>query len=122
MTACAINLNVAVSFGGSTWPINNADISILSNSPGICVGGIVDLGLVANLGSNGPGWVFGAAFLVRSLVFDRRSTIRLDLIPSVDVEKCLRCLSCGTPVRRVRTTVSRGRGYRYAYFLMSHLT
>jgi hypothetical protein len=132
MTACAINLNVAVSFGGRTWPISNADISIpTTDNPGICIGGIFDLSLAtglgnidlaSGLGNIGPGWVFGAAFLVRSLAFDHQSTIRLDLILSVDVEKCLCCLPCDTPVRRVRTAVSRGRGCRYAYFSLSHPT
>jgi hypothetical protein len=120
MTACAINLNVTISFGGRTWPINNADISFLSPSPGVCIGGIFDLG--SSLGSNGPDWVIGSPFLVCGLVFDHQSAIRLDLILSVDVEKCLRCLSCDAAVHWVRAAVSRGRGYRYAYFLISHST
>lgn len=64
---CNTNVNVSISFGGQSWPINPQDMNIGQVSAGSsqCVGAIFDLTLGSNIPSTGanPTWVVGATFL-----------------------------------------------------------
>ncbi|KAF9258848.1 acid protease [Marasmius fiardii PR-910] len=64
---CTTELNVGMSYGGKTWPIDPRDMNIgrLSVGSNLCVGGIFDLARGTNIASGGgtPSWVVGATFL-----------------------------------------------------------
>jgi cathepsin D len=64
---CSTKIAVTMSFGGKTWPINPADMSLGQIAPGSpsCLGGIFDLSLGSNIvsGSGNPNWVVGDTFL-----------------------------------------------------------
>lgn len=64
--ACDTQLDVSLSFGGQTWPINNEDMNIGNSNTGQCVGAIFDLSLgsQASGGDGNPNWVVGDTFLV----------------------------------------------------------
>lgn len=64
-TACNANLNVSMSFGGPSWPISAADMSIGTNPDGSCVGAIFDLQLGSAINGPTPSWIVGDTFLVR---------------------------------------------------------
>jgi hypothetical protein len=72
--ACNTKLEVTISFGGTAWPINSADMN-LGQVPGgsdQCMGGIFDVSTGADIGNgNGPDWIVGDTFLV-SLHFTGR--------------------------------------------------
>ena len=68
--ACNTEVQISLSFGGSSWPISPADMN-LGPSTGAsdqeCLGGIFDLG-AASSGTGGggtPSWIVGDTFLVR---------------------------------------------------------
>ncbi|KAJ6586463.1 aspartic peptidase A1, partial [Mycena vulgaris] len=60
---CSTNLNVAVSFGGRSWPIQSVDLNLgpISTGSSECFGAIFQVGTTIN--ANAPNWIFGAAFL-----------------------------------------------------------
>jgi len=62
---CDTQLDVSLSFGGQTWPINNEDMNIGNSNTGQCVGAIFDLSLgsQASGGDGNPNWVVGDTFL-----------------------------------------------------------
>ncbi|RDB16308.1 Lysosomal aspartic protease [Hypsizygus marmoreus] len=64
---CTTEVEVTMSFGGKSWPINTADMNLgrVSRGSTQCVGGIFDLSLGSNIVSGGgnPNWVVGATFL-----------------------------------------------------------
>jgi len=65
---CNTNLNVTISFGGPSWPINPADMNIgpLDTARKMCLGAIFDLGTDSNVNpsqAGNPSWVVGDAFL-----------------------------------------------------------
>jgi cathepsin D len=65
--ACGTQLDVTISFGGTAWPINSADMNLGAISEGSeqCMGGIFDVSTGANIGNgNGPDWIVGDTFLV----------------------------------------------------------
>ena len=66
-TACDTDIEVTISFGGLSWPINPIDMSLGPERSGsdMCLGGIFDLTAGSNIpeGSGAPGWVVGATFL-----------------------------------------------------------
>ena len=66
-TACDTKLNVSMSFGGPSWPISNADLSLGTNTDGMCVGAIFDIEQGTNISpsSGVPSWIVGDTFLVR---------------------------------------------------------
>jgi len=57
---CSTKLGVTISFGGTSWPISEADM-IAQSSGDQCIGSIFDLN--AGSGSGSPSWIIGAAFL-----------------------------------------------------------
>jgi len=63
---CNTQLEVTISFGGTAWPINSADMN-LGQVPGAsdqCMGGIFDVSTGADIGNgNGPDWIVGDTFL-----------------------------------------------------------
>jgi len=64
-TACDTTLNISMSFGGPSWPISAADLSLGTNTAGLCVGAIFDLDLGTTVGGSTPSWIVGDTFLVR---------------------------------------------------------
>ncbi|KAJ7182841.1 aspartyl protease [Mycena crocata] len=62
---CTTTVNIALSFGGKTWPINPEDMNLgsLEQGSSMCVGAIFDLSLGSNAGTGGPNWVVGDTFL-----------------------------------------------------------
>jgi len=64
---CGSKLQVTISFGGKSWPINPTDMNLGPSGivPNMCLGGIFDLTLGSNVGSSGrnPRWVVGDTFL-----------------------------------------------------------
>lgn len=68
--ACSTNVEVSISFGGKSWPINTHDMNLgQSGLKDQCVGGIFDLTLGSDVGVGGgnPSWVIGDTFLVRHI-------------------------------------------------------
>ena len=61
-------MNIALAFGGKSWPISNDDMNLGTITAGMCLGGIFDLSLGSDVGSGGgnPQWVVGDTFLVSS--------------------------------------------------------
>lgn len=68
LVACTTNVNVSMSFGGKSWPIDPRDMSLgpVSTGSSQCLGAIFDLSMGSNIPSGGsnPSWVVGATFLV----------------------------------------------------------
>lgn len=64
--ACASSINVSISFGGKSWPIDPVDMNLGSVGSGLCLGGIFDLNLGSSVSAGGgnPSWVVGDTFLV----------------------------------------------------------
>ena len=66
--ACSTNVNITMSFGGLSWPINSTDMNLgpVSRGSSQCLGAIFDLSLGSNISqsTNSPDWVIGATFLV----------------------------------------------------------
>jgi cathepsin D len=63
---CSTNVEVSISFGGTSWPINTHDMNLGQSGLGDqCVGGIFDLTLGSDVGGGGgnPSWVIGDTFL-----------------------------------------------------------
>lgn len=63
---CGTDVQVSISFGGQSWPINTADMNLgSSGTDGQCVGGIFDLNAASSNGgsANSPNWIVGDAFL-----------------------------------------------------------
>lgn len=63
---CSTNVEITLSFGGKSWPINTLDMNLgRSGSSDQCVGGIFDLTLGSDVGGGGgnPSWVIGDTFL-----------------------------------------------------------
>ncbi|KAG2074048.1 acid protease [Suillus decipiens] len=67
---CSTNVTVTISFGGSAWTIDPADMNIGTVSGSVsgttsemCAGGIFDIGTSIGSGSNVPTWVIGDTFL-----------------------------------------------------------
>lgn len=67
---CTTDVTVTISFGGSTWTINPADMNLGSISTTtsaattqMCAGGIFDIGTSVGSGSNVPTWIIGDTFL-----------------------------------------------------------
>lgn len=71
LSACATDVEVTLSFGGKSWPINAADMTLqtIPGSRSQCLGGIFDLSLGSSVTSGGgnPSWVVGDTFLVRAI-------------------------------------------------------
>jgi cathepsin D len=75
---CNTNLNVTISFGGPSWPINPADMNIgpLDTARKMCLGAIFDLGTDSNVNpsqAGNPNWVVGDAFLKNTYTCFRNS-------------------------------------------------
>ncbi|KAK0505294.1 aspartyl protease [Armillaria luteobubalina] len=64
---CNTNVEVTMSFGGKSWPINSQDMNLgpVTAGSSMCLGGIFDLTAGSNIpeGTGNPGWVVGATFL-----------------------------------------------------------
>ncbi|KAF9010681.1 aspartic peptidase domain-containing protein [Cyathus striatus] len=64
---CDTTVEITLSFGGKSWPINSADMNLgrISRGSTQCLGGIFDLSLGSNIesGSGNPNWVVGDTFL-----------------------------------------------------------
>lgn len=65
--ACGSKLNIAISFGGPAWPINDDDLNVGTISSGHCLGAIFDITAGSNVkpSSGTPSWIVGDTFLVR---------------------------------------------------------
>jgi len=61
---CNTQVNIAISFGGPSWPIAPADFRLTSLSGSQCVGAFFEL----NTGGSAPTWIVGDTFLVRALL------------------------------------------------------
>lgn len=61
-TACSTNVNVTMRFGSSSisWPVSNADFSLMQISSSTCVGGFFALD---TSGTSAPPWIVGDTFL-----------------------------------------------------------
>ncbi|KAG1735967.1 aspartic peptidase domain-containing protein [Suillus lakei] len=67
---CSTSVTVSMSFGGSTWTIDPADMnlgsipsSISGTTTEMCAGGIFDIGTSVGSGSGVPTWIIGDTFL-----------------------------------------------------------
>jgi cathepsin D len=63
---CSTKVEISLSFGGNSWPINTADMNAGSaGTDGQCMGAIFDLsaGSSAGGGAGNPNWVVGDTFL-----------------------------------------------------------
>ncbi|KAG1772615.1 aspartic peptidase domain-containing protein [Suillus placidus] len=67
---CTTSVTVTMSFGGSTWTINPADMNLGSvptavsgTTTQMCAGGIFDIGTSVGSGSGVPTWIIGDTFL-----------------------------------------------------------
>ncbi|KAG1889871.1 aspartic peptidase domain-containing protein [Suillus subluteus] len=67
---CTTDVTVTISFGGSAWTINPADMnigpvdsSVSGSTTEMCAGGIFDIGTSVGSGSNVPTWIVGDTFL-----------------------------------------------------------
>jgi cathepsin D len=71
---CSTNLEVTISFGGSSWPIHpndmnfgslNSSSTLAERSTEMCMGSIFDFGEATGTGtgSGGPAWIIGDTFL-----------------------------------------------------------
>jgi len=64
---CSTSINIAISFGGQTWPIDPKDMNFgpLDQQGLQCIGAIFDLSMGTNIVSGGgnPSWVIGDTFL-----------------------------------------------------------
>ncbi|CAL1706108.1 unnamed protein product [Somion occarium] len=58
---CSTEVQVSMSFGGKSWPIDPVDMNLGTIPSGQCLGGIFDLSQGSNVGSGGgnPSWVVG---------------------------------------------------------------
>ncbi|KAI0319007.1 aspartic peptidase domain-containing protein [Amylostereum chailletii] len=60
---CSTSLKVAFSFGGKSWPLNPADLTLGQLSRTLCIGAIFDVTQGASVGSGNPEWIIGDTFL-----------------------------------------------------------
>ncbi|KAG1780797.1 aspartic peptidase domain-containing protein [Suillus placidus] len=56
---CSTAVNIAISFGGPSWPISPADFLLTKISSSQCVGAFFEL----NTGGSAPNWIVGDTFL-----------------------------------------------------------
>eukprot|EP00918_Siedleckia_nematoides_P082398 GHVU01180588.1.p1 GENE.GHVU01180588.1~~GHVU01180588.1.p1 ORF type:complete len:307 (-),score=9.95 GHVU01180588.1:11-931(-) len=56
---CNTEVNVAISFGGPSWPVSPADFQLTQISSSQCVGAFFEL----NTGGSAPSWIVGDTFL-----------------------------------------------------------
>lgn len=56
---CSTAVNVAISFGGPSWPISPADFQLTKLTSSQCVGAFFEL----NTGGSAPNWIIGDTFL-----------------------------------------------------------
>lgn len=56
---CSTAVNIAISFGGPSWPISPADFQLTKISSSQCVGAFFEL----NTGGSAPNWIVGDTFL-----------------------------------------------------------
>jgi cathepsin D len=57
---CSTQVNMAISFGGPSWPIAPADFRLTSLSSSQCIGAFFEL----STGGSAPSWIVGDTFLV----------------------------------------------------------
>ncbi|KAF8997425.1 hypothetical protein BDQ17DRAFT_1174061, partial [Cyathus striatus] len=64
---CSTNVEVTLSLGGKSWPINIVDMNLdpISTGSSQCIGGIFDVSQGTNIqsGQGIPGWIVGDTFL-----------------------------------------------------------
>jgi len=60
---CDPNLSISMSFGGPSWPISAADLSLGTNTAGLCVGAIFDLQQGTTNSASDTSWIVGDTFL-----------------------------------------------------------
>ncbi|KAL6297890.1 aspartic peptidase domain-containing protein [Sparassis latifolia] len=60
---CTTTVNVSLSFGGRSWPIDPTDMNLGTLDAGQCMGGVFDVTLGANVGNGDPSWIVGDTFL-----------------------------------------------------------
>ncbi|KAH9988466.1 aspartic peptidase domain-containing protein [Russula compacta] len=62
---CSSPPQIAISFGGPSWPISTEDINLGSIGKGLCLGAIFDLTAGTNVkpSSSQPAWIVGDTFL-----------------------------------------------------------
>lgn len=56
---CSTEVNVAISFGGPSWPVSPADFQLTQISSSQCVGAFFEL----STGGSAPSWIVGDTFL-----------------------------------------------------------
>ncbi|KIJ65164.1 hypothetical protein HYDPIDRAFT_131498 [Hydnomerulius pinastri MD-312] len=56
---CSTEVNVAISFGGPSWPVSPADFQLTQISNSQCIGAFFEL----NTGGSAPSWIVGDTFL-----------------------------------------------------------
>ncbi|KAG0694220.1 aspartic peptidase domain-containing protein [Suillus ampliporus] len=56
---CSTNVNIAISFGGPSWPVSPADFRLTQISTSQCIGAFFEL----NTGGSAPSWIVGDTFL-----------------------------------------------------------
>ncbi|KAG1728147.1 aspartic peptidase domain-containing protein [Suillus paluster] len=56
---CSTSVNIAISFGGPSWPISPADFRLTSISSSQCIGAFFEL----STGGSAPTWIIGDTFL-----------------------------------------------------------
>lgn len=61
---CNTQVNIAISFGGPSWPIAPADFQLTQLSSSQCIGAFFEL----STGGSAPSWIVGDTFLVSAVV------------------------------------------------------
>lgn len=63
--ACSTTVQVTMTFGGQTWPIDPADFLLQDMGNNQCIGSFFEL----TTGGSAPSWIVGDTFLVCSIIF-----------------------------------------------------
>lgn len=89
--ACSTKVNVTLSFGGKSWPINEQDMNLGPDprNPSQCLGAISDGGVPT---SSGITWIVGDTFLVSDFEWSRCYHLEINSMV-LFLEKCIRRIS-----------------------------
>lgn len=88
-----------MSFGGSSWAINSADMVTGQLNNGQCLGSFFEL----STGSSAPAWIVGDTFLVSAHTF-----MFLGRLANGYPEKCVLCVSVQPTFGRLRKVIGQG--------------
>jgi len=108
---CSTTVNVSLSFGGKSWPINPEDFKLTTIENGQCLGAVFDFSGGSSTGaSNGatPPWIIGDAFLKNVYTVFRQNPASVGFAAvAPDAQKLVTELGVPTPtIGAVSATVT----------------